>query len=226
MTLSNLNTNLIPVGDLTPVLNVLTLEDAESLLKLKNELSDTWTKKQIFRTETEMRISVLNDAHHPTDASKYWQAVREQSSHFEQLMILSFSIRRNEIKRQKLYKKYESTTDSLKKAEIQVDLDENLFTKASLEQEAKDRIRELNLWSKLKNELDDGSFDIQNVNTHQAESLQLKLYHRANTLTEHSGMADIVNTLGSLSTLERLKEEGVITLTPELKESEQPKSIQ
>ena len=226
MTLSNLNTNLIPVGDLTPVLNVLTLEDAESLLKLKNELSDTWTKKQIFRTETEMRISVLNDAHHPTDASKYWQAVREQSSHFEQLMILSFSIRRNEIKRQKLYKKYESTTDSLKKAEIQVDLDENLFTKASLEQEAKDRIRELNLWSKLKNELDDGSFDIQNVNTHQAESRQLKLYHRANTLTEHSGMADIVNTLGSLSTLERLKEEGVITLTPELKESEQPKSIQ
>jgi hypothetical protein len=226
MTLSNLNTNLIPVGDLTPVLNVLTLEDAESLLKLKNELSDTWTKKQIFRTETEMRISVLNDAHHPTDASKYWQAVREQSSHFEQLMILSFSIRRNEIKRQKLYKKYESTTDSLKKAEIQVDLDENLFTKASLEQEAKDRIRELNLWSKLKNELDDGSFDIQNVNTHQAESLQLKLYHRANTLTEHSGMADIVNTLGSLSTLERLKEKGVITLPPELKEPEQLKSIQ
>ena len=226
MTLSNLNTNLIPVGDLTPVLNILTSEDAESLLKLKNELSDTWTKKQIFRTETEMRISVLNDAHHPTNASKYWQAVREQSSHFEQLMILSFSIRRNEIKRQKLYKKYESTTDSLKKAEIQVDLDENLFIKASLEQEAKDRIRELNLWSKLKNELDDGSFDIQNVNTHQAESLQLKLYHRANTLTEHSGMADIVNTLGSLSTLERLKEEGVITLTPELKESEQPKFVQ
>ena len=226
MTLSNLNTNLIPVGDLTPVLNILTSEDAESLLKLKNELSDTWTKKQIFRTETEMRISVLNDAHHPTTASKYWQAVREQSSHFEQLMILSFSIRRNEIKRQKLYKKYESTTDSLKKAEIQVDLDENLFTKASLEQEAKDRIRELNLWSKLKNELDDGSFDTQNVNTHQAESLQLKLYHRANTLTEHSGMADIVNTLGSLSTLERLKEEGVITLTPELKESEQPKFVQ
>ena len=226
MTLSNLNTNLIPVGDLTPVLNILTSEDAESLLKLKNELSDTWTKKQIFRTETEMRISVLNDAHHPTTASKYWQAVREQNSHFEQLMVLSFSIRRNEIKRQKLYKKYESTTDSLKKAEIQVDLDENLFIKASLEQEAKDRIRELNLWSKLKNELDDGSFDTQNVNTHQAESLQLKLYHRANTLTEHSGMADIVNTLGSLSTLERLKEEGVITLTPELKESEQPKSIQ
>ena len=226
MTLSNLNTNLIPVGDLTPVLNILTSEDAESLLKLKNELSDTWTKKQIFRTETEMRISVLNDAHHPTNASKYWQAVREQNSHFEQLMVLSFSIRRNEIKRQKLYKKYESTTDSLKKAEIQVDLDENLFIKASLEQEAKDRIRELNLWSKLKNELDDRSFDTQNVNTHQAESLQLKLYHRANTLTEHSGMADIVNTLGSLSTLERLKEEGVITLTPELKESEQPKFVQ
>jgi len=217
MTLQNTSSLLIPVGDLTPVLDILTPEDSEALLKLKNELSDTWSKKQIFRTETEMRISVLNDAHHPTNASKYWQAVREQSSHFEQLMILSFSIRRNEIKRLKLLKKYESATDSLKKAEIQIDLDENLFNKASLEQEAKDRIRELNLWSKLKSELDDGSFDTQNVNTHQAESLHLRLYHRANVLNEHSDMADIVNTVGTLSTLERLKQEGVISSNLELK---------
>ena len=217
MTLQNTSSLLIPVGDLTPVLDILTPEDSEALLKLKNELSDTWSKKQIFRTETEMRISVLNDAHHPTNASKYWQAVREQSSHFEQLMILSFSIRRNEIKRLKLLKKYESATDSLKKSEIQIDLDENLFNKASLEQEAKDRIRELNLWSKLKSELDDGSFDTQNVNTHQAESLHLRLYHRANVLNEHSDMADIVNTVGTLSTLERLKQEGVISSNLELK---------
>lgn len=226
MTLQNTSSLLIPVGDLTPVLDILTPEDSEALLKLKNELSDTWSKKQIFRTETEMRISVLNDAHHPTNASKYWQAVREQSSHFEQLMILSFSIRRNEIKRLKLLKKYESATDSLKKAEIQIDLDENLFNKASLEQEAKDRIRELNLWSKLKSELDDGSFDTQNVNTHQAESLHLRLYHRANVLNEHSDMADIVNTVGTLSTLERLKQEGVISSNLELKNITETKHLE
>lgn len=226
MTLQNTSSLLIPVGDLTPVLDILTPEDSEALLKLKNELSDTWSKKQIFRTETEMRISVLNDAHHPTNASKYWQAVREQSSHFEQLMILSFSIRRNEIKRLKLLKKYESATDSLKKSEIQIDLDENLFNKASLEQEAKDRIRELNLWSKLKSELDDGSFDTQNVNTHQAESLHLRLYHRANVLNEHSDMADIVNTVGTLSTLERLKQEGVISSNLELKNITETKHLE
>ena len=41
--------------------------------ELTNELRDTWTKKQIFRTETEMRFSVLNDLRYPNNASKYWQ---------------------------------------------------------------------------------------------------------------------------------------------------------
>ena len=44
-----------------------------------DELRDTWTKKQMFRTETEARFSVLQDNRYPTKASKYWQCVREQS---------------------------------------------------------------------------------------------------------------------------------------------------
>ena len=41
-------------------------------------MRDTWTKKQMFRTQTEMEFSVLNDAKYPTKAAKYWQCVREQ----------------------------------------------------------------------------------------------------------------------------------------------------
>ena len=33
-----------------------------------DELRDTWTKKQMFRTETEARFSVLQDNRYPTKA--------------------------------------------------------------------------------------------------------------------------------------------------------------
>ena len=62
------------------------------------ELRDTWTKKQVFRTETEMRMSVLQDMKYPTKAAKYWQCVREQNVFLENLMSLSFDCRRKEAK--------------------------------------------------------------------------------------------------------------------------------
>ena len=68
------------------------------LAELKEELQDTIQKVQKYRTETEMRASVLNDAKHPTPASKYWQCVREQNVMYEQLRIQSYEYRRREAK--------------------------------------------------------------------------------------------------------------------------------
>ena len=95
--------NLIVAGDLTPVLGILKEEDAQTLITLPDELVDTWSKKQLFRTETEMRVGVLDDIRHPTNASKYWQAVREQSGMFENIIQSSFEIRRNKVKREKIF---------------------------------------------------------------------------------------------------------------------------
>ena len=39
--------------------NLLEPNDLKSFKGMVDELRDTWTKKQIFRTETEARISVL-----------------------------------------------------------------------------------------------------------------------------------------------------------------------
>ena len=200
--------NLVATEDLKPILNVLKTEDAQTIIALKEELTDNWTKKQIFRTETEMRISVLNDGKHPTAASKYWQSVREQSAHFDGMMSLSFNLRRNEVKRLKLERKMQKAIDAgddLKQIEIQIDLDENLFGKANMEQTAKDRVREIATWSKIKAELDDGSFDSKNVNTHQADSYGLALKNRVDTLGNSSSQAEVLNALGPLKTLERLK---------------------
>jgi len=97
--------DLAITDDLKPVLSVLKEKDAQAIVALREELTDTWTKKQIFRTETEMRISVLNDGKHPTQASKYWQSVREQNAMFEALMGLSFDLRKSDVKRLKLERK-------------------------------------------------------------------------------------------------------------------------
>ena len=200
--------DLAITDDLKPILSVLKKEDAQAVVALREELTDTWTKKQIFRTETEMRISVLNDGKHPTQASKYWQSVREQNAMFEALMGLSFDLRRNQIKRMKLERKLEAAInsgDDLKQMELQIDLDENLYGRANMEQTAHDRVRELNTWSKIKAELEDGSFDSKNVNSHQAESYRLALTNRVKALGPNAGPAEVVNALGPLQTIERLK---------------------
>ena len=192
----------------TPNLNnILDKEDVSSFALIIDELRDTWTKKQVFRTETEARISVLQDAKYPNKASKYWQCVREQNVYLENLMSLSFDYRRTEIKIKKLEKKLLEETDELKKELIQIDIDEKTYAKANMELTAKDRMREIKLWSKLKKENEDDSFDKQDVNQHQLESYHKIMINRKNTLSPGSSQPEIFNVLGQLQTIERVKKE-------------------
>tara|TARA_R100001443_G_scaffold7235_6_gene16453 strand:- start:1772 stop:2461 length:690 start_codon:yes stop_codon:yes gene_type:complete len=185
--------------------NILPKEDVVEFKNMVGELRDTWSKKQMFRTETEMRMSVLQDFKFPTKASKYWQAVREQNVFLEQLIYLSFEYRRNDVKLKKLERKLNEETDDLKKELCQIDIDEKTFAKATMELTAKDRMRELKLWSKIKNELNDGSFDDKDVNTHQLNSYHATMKNKVDTLTEGSSQPEVFNVVGQLSTIERIK---------------------
>ena len=201
------NTDIAVAEDLKPILNVLGEEDSKAVAVLRDELVDNWRKKQIFRTETEMRISVLNDAKHPTDASKYWQSVREMSAMFDALMGLSFDLRKNDLKQEKLQRKIlkaEEKGDDFKVRETQIDIDQNLWEKANMRSTAHDRVRELSTWSKIKDELDNGTFDNQNVDAHQAVSYTHTLTNRVKSLSEHSQPAEIVNAACPLQTVQRL----------------------
>ena len=163
-----------------PDFNVMLVpEDVKFLEGVKKELNDTWNKRQIFRTETEMRISVLNDVKFPTNSSKYWQSVREQGVMFENLVTLSFEYRRNDIELERKQQELEEATEDLVRADIQVDIDECIYKKSNMEQVAKDRTREIEHWSRLKEELNDGTFDTENVNTHQLESYHQRFQHQA-----------------------------------------------
>ena len=187
--------------------NLLDSNDVSAFKGMVDELRDTWTKKQIFRTETEMRFSVLSDLKYPTNAAKYWQCVREQNVYLEQLMALSFDYRRNDAKIKWLEKKLQKETDEYKKECYEIDLDQKRYDKATMELTARDRMREIKLWSKLKKENDDGTFDKNNVNTHQLESYHKIMLNKKNTITAGSSQPEVFNVLGQLQTIERIKKE-------------------
>jgi len=188
--------------------NLLEIEELKDLKEMSSELKDTWTKKQMFRTETEARFSVLQDNRYTTPAAKYWQCVREQSSYIDNLMTLSFEYRRNQAKINKLEKQIETEKDEHEKVNFEIDLDECRFIKASHERTAHHRMREIKMWSKLKKEFDDGSFDTQDVNQHQLESYGRQYAIKAKNLTENSDEADKFNVLGQLESLQRIKKSG------------------
>ena len=199
--------------------NLLEVNDLNDFKGMVDELRDTWTKKQMFRTETEARFSVLQDNRYPTKAAKYWQCVREQASYLDNLMTLSFDYRRNEAKIKWLQGKVEKEQDEYKLSKYEIDLDECRYAKASMEKTAKHRMREIKMWSKLKLEFNDGSFNDKDVNQHQLESYGLQYAAKAQQLTENSSDTDKFNVLGQLQSLQRIKKSG--ELESSYKEKEQ-----
>ena len=184
--------------------NILDQQDVKQFKKLIPELQDTWKKKQVFRTETEMRFSVLSDNKYPTRAAKYWQCVREQNTHFENLMHLSFDARKNDVEIEKLKVKVKEEKNKLEKELLKIELEEKVYGKASMELVAKHRMREVATWSKLKKEFDDGNFDKKDVNNHQAHSYMLRLQHQKNTITPGTSQPEVFNVMGQIDTLERV----------------------
>tara|TARA_A100001011_G_scaffold274811_1_gene284326 strand:- start:165 stop:839 length:675 start_codon:yes stop_codon:yes gene_type:complete len=204
--------------------NLLDIEELKEFKMMTSELKDTWEKKQMFRTETEARFSVLQDNRYTTPAAKYWQCVREQASYIDNLMVLSFEYRRNQAKINKLEEQIRTEKDKHEKVNFEIDLDECRFNKASMERQAHHRMREIKMWSKLKKEFNDGSFDTKDVNQHQLESYGRQYAIKAKNLTENSSEADKFNVLGQLESLQRIKKSGELLSNEEKEKLNHEKS--
>lgn len=154
---------------LLPAKNITLADKAE-------ELQKALRTRQIFRTHTEMIVGVLQQCDFPTKASKYWQCVREQTTMLEALSHANLDLRKTEIDiKRKIRKLQEETLDDLDREDLQVDLDGLFIKKALLEDQIADRIREIRLWSDIKAELDDGSFDTEDPNTDQLLTLTTRM---------------------------------------------------
>ena len=83
---------------------------------------------------------------------------------------------------------------------------------------AKARMREISTWSKLKKEFDDGKFDKQDVEAHQAESYTHRLEQQKLTLTPGSSQPEVFNVLGQLETLKRVRQSGELIFSKDKKQ--------
>lgn len=192
--------------------NFLNTTDLAFIKEISSELQDTFEKKQLWRTETEINVSVLNDISFPTPVSKYWQAVREQAVFYDNLITLSFDYRKNEV----AIKQIQRDLDDLQRQLVdnplldlnielkQIELEEVLFKRANFELAAKDRVREIRIWSNIKDELvtQDPTFDTQDVNKHQLVSygqqflLELEVLHK----TKNPSFGEVQSALSKLLT--------------------------
>ena len=187
------------MNNLSILSSILEKKEFKEIYSIKEELSDAWHKKQIFRTDTEARHGVLNDFKYPTKAAKYWQAVKEQVVHFDELFSLSFSLQRKYIDLEEIEDQLDNAAlSSFEERRLKIDRDECLFSIASGKQVAKDRVREVLQWSRIKEEINDGSFDDKDVNTHQKESLFKSVLNRATVASD------------DISTEERLTIKGIL----------------
>lgn len=187
------------------IAKVLDKKDLDIFKNLLPELKDSWSKRQIYRSEAEIRASVLNDVSFPDNSSKYWQAVREQSVMFETLINMTFEYRENEIKIQKNKNNLEKETDEYNKQLLEIEIEKFLFLRASMELVAKDRIRELKIWSEVKKELNDGSFDNKNFGTDQLNSLIKTLNYKSKLFNSKTSVEEKVNILSVLQTAKKIK---------------------
>ena len=80
------------------------------------------------------------------------------------------------------------------------------------------RMREIKMWSKLKKEFNDGSFNDKDVNQHQLESYHKMYAGKAKTITDGTSEAEVFNIIGQLRSLERIKASGELENKTEKKE--------
>ena len=185
----------------------LSENDTGAYTQLVQELEKNYDKDLMFRTEVEMRFSVLDDGRHPTRGSKYWQSVKEQNSHMLGLMNNSFDYRENEIEIKKIERKLETEKDELEIQMLNLELDKKMWTRRNTTFEGKHRIREITAWSGIKKELDNGSFSTNNVEEHQLESYKKVYENKSKAITPGTSQGEVFNIYSQLQTVTRILEE-------------------
>ncbi len=180
--------------------NMLENDDIESLKPLSDELKETFEKVQVFRTETEMEVSVLNNLKFPDANSKYWQAVREQNGMFQELVGLSYDYRKI-IVQIKILERDMKKEKELEQELIRIKIEKKKFILKGQEKVAKNRIREIKLWSKIKKreakKMSDN--ELKDVDNGQLISYTKRFINQNMKMGNNGSPAEIHNLMGQLN---------------------------
>ena len=188
--------------------SILEKDDMNTIAKLTGELQRVFEVKQLWRTETEIRYSVLNDVSFPTPASKYWQCIREQNVFWEELVRTAMTYQRLQGELDLAEIEYDEIKGASKKSQAlrkikDAEIKEKQFALMRMRLEGHDRVREIGLWEKIKEEqLTKGDFDISDVNKHQVESYA-KRWKEEMKVVQMTNQADLYrHSKANLETME------------------------
>ncbi len=190
--------------------DILTKDDFDKLTPLTQELKETFIKSQVFRTRTEMEVSVLNDIKFPTPTLKYWQAIREQNVMFGELVMLSYEYRKNiveikqlQIKIKKIEQIDETNLTDEAKLDVellQIEIERKMFISKGQEKTAKDRIREIKAWSEIKEReaAQMSKEDLANVENGQLIGYTIRWLKQSIEMGNNGSPAERQNLIGQL----------------------------
>ncbi len=187
--------------------SILGDDDLATLAALGSELAHTWRTAQMFRTRTEMEVSVLNDIKRPTTDAKYWQATREQDVHLGELVSLSYEYRKVLLGLRRLERQLAAEQDEIEREALALEIEHQTWIAQQMERVAHHRIRELREWSEIKAQLEPQlRHGTDDVNAHQLEAMRARFEAEASLVTASTPVADARNILGLAATARRVTE--------------------
>ena len=189
----------------------LSKENEQKLASIAKDLEETWRTERIWRTETEMRFSVLDDTKHPTNGMKYLQARREQDVFFRELMYLAcdYKEKKGELlelegELDKLQLEDDSKARDGKIMQTEAKIQRAEWQLMEMKKQAHHRVREVSTWEKIKKELNDGSFDPNDYESIQSEGLKLRWQNQlAAAKTAQATSGHVGSISGALSAMEK-----------------------
>ena len=206
----------------TPLFNE---EEKQEFREFSENMEKAFQNSQVFRTDTEIRISVLNDIKFPTEASKYYQALREMNGHQCELVGLLYDydlkkedlnilqaeklelehqLKQAETQKSPSYEIMKVTTNRNKK---DIQIRQETFNLKSIKRVADGRKEEIRNWNKILNELEPILLKLNiptdNVDAHQKISYCIRFIRQTmNAMATNANMSgsEINNLLGQLQT--------------------------
>jgi len=176
---------------------LLVADDWRALSTLAPQLRQTWETAQVFRTNTEMRLSVLNDLKRPTPDAKYWQATREQDVFLNELVSLSYEYRKVLLQIRRLERQLSGETDEIEREALALEIEHQGWIAEQMSRTAHHRVREIRAWADIKQELEPLlEYGTEDVNAHQLKAMRLRWAAESRLVNEHTPPADAANILG------------------------------
>jgi hypothetical protein len=194
-----------------------------------------------------MEVSVLNDLKHPTNDSKYWQAIREQNVHFSELVSLSYEYKKRvqeisikkadegllskEIKEMCFSGDAESVKFKLAKAIagreiIKIDIEKMNWGLIQMTKTAINRVREIMCWQDILDKLKPVlRWSPDTYEDHQWASYKIRFNNELENSIKsgaNTSSSEINNLIGLFTTMERITSGKGVQLNDERPKIELP----